>query len=1163
MAQTKLTRIAKYEITDVLGKGGMGVVYKATDPAIGRTVAIKTITSGLCDDADFLRRFYREAQSTGKLQHQNIVIVHELGDQDGTPFLVMEYLEGESLQSIINARRALPLLEKLHYITQACDGLHYAHQRNIVHRDIKPANLMVLRDGVLKIVDFGIARIEDDNVTRTGQVVGTIQYMSPEQINGGTVDCRSDVFSLGVVLYQLLTFSLPFQGRDTGSTLLKIINEPVPDLRQSLSTYPPELDGVLQRALAKSRDERYPTAEDFAFDLSQIQDQLRREMVSQYLQVADDLIARSELTKAKEQVFQVLKIDRQNRRASELLKDVQSLIQNQQRSQQVEQLKSLGEEALAAKQLDRALDCLEQAVALDSRNTSLSQLRDRAREAKENAARVQDAIRRADSAHCAGELDEALAAADEALCHDSTHVEARALRSAIAFEIAARGRQAQVDELLTAAQRNISSRRFTTAIEALRKAEALAPSAPAVKELLSLATSGCEQERKRKEIEQLSVSIQDALSRDDYATACSKAEEALQRFPSDNVLLKLQAAAEKQRRAGEKRRFIEEHVSRARKLLETGSTDQARQVLETASEQYPSETSLLSLLTVVRENLEQQRIETRKQEYIQGAKEALRRKDFKEAIGILEAANTELNHPAEIADLLQFVKDEAAEQARRLALDAAAQEAHRLVSGGDYEDAVSLLEVVLQDIDDEELSILLVDARRQLAEFKRRAGEAVSTGQRLLQSQRYGEAVRFMESQAQACGKSPEFVAALEQARSEQERMQAITAAVDNARRALAANDFDGAALAVDSCRTTVGEHADLKRMAGEIESRRAAAATTAISKAISDCRTLLLGHSYHAALETLQGVGSMVAFVSDDLRERHAMLCADIGRALESERDKLASIGTGVLTVSAADQTQDQGEWKAPIIPKVPRTGSQPAAAASDDGSNTLTALGSLGLISERARSTGKRDATPPAAALTEKPVTTVADGGSSGSAAAVERAASLTQRLSEPSPTIASSPVVAPARPSLAAPPVVEDAKRLSTPVQKGKPVGIIAAAALVLLVAIAAVAGLRHRKNTVAAAAPAPRSVAAVSAEGYLDIVLEPWGKVKSLARSDGSVVTIDEFTPKLVHVPAGEYILTIAGPDGSEHTDKISVTANQRSRYQYTFEVVDAPKIVSSY
>ena len=278
----------------------MGVVYKAVDPSIGRLVAIKRITGNYADDPKFLKRFYREAKSTGSLQHQNIVIVHDLGDCDGTPFLVMEFLEGESLDVMIREERPLPMVDKLNYIIQVCNGLQYAHERNIVHRDIKPANFMILKNGGVKIVDFGIARIEDDlHMTMPSQVLGTFHYMSKEQINNEPLDGRTDIYSTAVVLFQFLTFHLPFNGRDTGSTLLKIINDPPPPLSRHQESYPPELDAIMQRALAKSSDERYQTAEEFALDLSQVQEQFRVEIAAEYLKGAEDALQKGEFSKAK------------------------------------------------------------------------------------------------------------------------------------------------------------------------------------------------------------------------------------------------------------------------------------------------------------------------------------------------------------------------------------------------------------------------------------------------------------------------------------------------------------------------------------------------------------------------------------------------------------------------------------------------------------------------------------------------------------------------------------------------------------------------------------------------------------------------------------------------------------------------------------------------
>src|SRR5579872_1292181 len=197
-------KIGKYEVLDTLGRGGMGVVYRAIDPRIGRLVAIKMITGDYAKDPDYLNRFYREARSTGTLQHPNIVTVYDLGDQDGIPYLVMEYLEGDSLEKIIKEKRPFTLTEKLSIMIQACEGLGYAHQRQVIHRDVKPGNVVVLKDGVVKIVDFGIAQLGNERFTRTGQVIGSLYYMSPEQIQGLEVDARSDIYSTGVLLFEFI-----------------------------------------------------------------------------------------------------------------------------------------------------------------------------------------------------------------------------------------------------------------------------------------------------------------------------------------------------------------------------------------------------------------------------------------------------------------------------------------------------------------------------------------------------------------------------------------------------------------------------------------------------------------------------------------------------------------------------------------------------------------------------------------------------------------------------------------------------------------------------------------------------------------------------------------------------------------------------------------------
>jgi serine/threonine-protein kinase len=914
MTTSKTKKIGKYEILDVLGKGGMGVVYKAIDPSIGRLVAIKMITSNFADDPGFLKRFYREAQSTGKLQHPNIVIVHDLGEFEGNPFLVMEFLEGISMDTIIREERTLPLIEKLNLIIQACAGLQYAHDRNIVHRDIKPGNVMVVNQGeTVKIVDFGIARIEDEgNVTLPSQVIGTIQYMSPEQINGKPVDGRSDVFSLAVVLYQLLTFRLPFAGKDTGSTLLKIINEPPSPLSKYLEAYPAELDTIVQRGLAKSREDRYQTADELAFDLTQVQEQLRRAAVTEYLVVAEDLLARGELGKAREQCLQIVRVDRQNSRAKELLQEVQQRIKKQQRGEQAHQLLSNAQEAYAAQEFERALLYLEQAVELDSENHDLKVFRDSVSEAKSRAEQRRNALKRAQSAQYAGDLTEALSAVEQAIALDTSDSEARALCTEIKLEIEQRKRQMEIQGLVEDAQRQISSRRFTAALEALKKAQTLDPTAPVITELVSLAATGQEQERRRKELDRLTISIQDALNQDAFQLASERCDEALKQFPDERGILKLKSIADRQRQAAEKRQFIEEQITGARKLLDSKQTDAALQKLEAACSRYPNEAALISVLTIIQQTLQQEKAEASKNDYIQRSKEALRGKRFDEAIRLLETGFAELNSP-ELEDLLQFAVEEKATFVRRQQVEAAMQEAQRLMAAEEYEQAISFLRGTLKEITDDDLDIILSDAERHVDEFNRRVGEAVETAERLLRVDRPAEAVRFLESQPDNFSRSPRFREITGRAHDCQERLQNILAAVEKVQMFIGCRDWAGGQSAVDECRRAYGDHPELSRVASQIEAGRRESATAVVNKATADSRMLLMGRSYDSALELLDSVGPSLEFIAEDLRLRHTALREEAERGMARRQQEIERAGDGGRAAPAGEDTQERTVWKAP----------------------------------------------------------------------------------------------------------------------------------------------------------------------------------------------------------------------------------------------------------
>ena len=262
-------KLGRYEIASALGQGAMGTVYKAVDPLIERTVAIKTISLDLSKEelADFEERFYREAKSAGRLAHPNIVTIYDVGESDNTAYIAMEFLEGQSLREILDSGAVLPLERIAEIAAQVADGLAYAQEHGIVHRDIKPANIIITRSGTVKITDFGIAHMPSGSKTHVGMLLGSPKYMSPEQVVGKTVDGRSDIFSLGVVLYEMLTGSAPFGGDNISTLMYRILNE-MPVWPSALNPLTPKaFDRIVARALAKSPDDRYQHAHELADDL--------------------------------------------------------------------------------------------------------------------------------------------------------------------------------------------------------------------------------------------------------------------------------------------------------------------------------------------------------------------------------------------------------------------------------------------------------------------------------------------------------------------------------------------------------------------------------------------------------------------------------------------------------------------------------------------------------------------------------------------------------------------------------------------------------------------------------------------------------------------------------------------------------------------------------
>jgi serine/threonine-protein kinase len=274
MTDTPIPDIGKYKIIELVGEGAMGVVYRAVDSVLDRTVAIKVMNESIARQADLRKRFLNEAQAAASLQHPNVVCIYDLGEVDGHLFIAMEFVYGVDLEKLLELQEPLSLQARLDIVIDVLTGLSFAHKRGIIHRDIKPANIRITDDGRAKIMDFGVAHLASSTLTSTGAILGTPSYMAPEQITEGKTSPATDLFAVGGILYQLLTQIRPFEGQTLQNLFFKIITEqptPISELKPGL---PPALERIVDKAMAKDPSHRYTNALEMANELSAVRSKL-------------------------------------------------------------------------------------------------------------------------------------------------------------------------------------------------------------------------------------------------------------------------------------------------------------------------------------------------------------------------------------------------------------------------------------------------------------------------------------------------------------------------------------------------------------------------------------------------------------------------------------------------------------------------------------------------------------------------------------------------------------------------------------------------------------------------------------------------------------------------------------------------------------------------
>ena len=785
-----LTKLGKYQIKSEIGSGAMGVVYRAEDSRLGRPVALKTMSARMAGDAELLRRFYREAQSAGKLRHPNIVTIYDIDEADGIPFIAMEFLEGDSLEKIINTRKELPLVKKLDITLQTCRGLHYAHQHGVIHRDVKPANVMVLEDGLVKLVDFGIARVGSTSMTRTGMVLGTPTYMAPEQIRGAPVDARSDVFSIGVICYELLTYISPFSAEDVPTILYKIMNETPASLIGILPNCPPELDRVVMRAIAKDREERYQSAEDFAFDLQQLSDSVGRHMLDVYVLEGQRSFEAGNLTLAKESFQKALEIDSGHHLAKNLLEQVQHHLYIRQRGQKMEECLDRAQEAIKVHHYDEAIVASDEVLLLEPQHPTALQLKQFAAERRSSVQKVVRHMERAEKYLAEADFRSAKAELDALLKMDPKNSAALRRLDEVVKELKEQERLRHVRQQTENARGCLGEKNFAKAIELLEQAGSIDPMNLEVEALLRLARSGQEEAARRQVLLDRQAEIEEALNREHFEEALKLAEQALEQFPDNPHVAKLHTRAVRLAVSYRKRKHVDAQLEAARDFLQQNRYPEAIELLQQTLETLPDDPRLTTFLRTVQETQARAAVEAMRRQVIREANDLIRRQDFTAAIAALDRAFTTAGHSPELDDLLQFAREQQAEQHQQERRRQILARAQSLILQENLEEATRVLERGQSELKSDEIESLMSSVRQKQQEFEHRRVELLEQADQLLQAHEPTRAIALLDAAPQEYFKNEEFKRVYAQSREAVDRLAALRATVEQIEKHLAGEKF-------------------------------------------------------------------------------------------------------------------------------------------------------------------------------------------------------------------------------------------------------------------------------------------------------------------------------------------------------------------------------------
>jgi serine/threonine protein kinase len=689
-----LKNVGKYEILEEVGRGAMGEVYKARDSVINRTVALKTITNNLANNTDLLERFYQEARAAGTLQHPNIVTIFELNKEGETPYIAMEFLEGESLEKLIARKAPLTISEKLGYIVPVCRALDYAHKRGIVHRDVKPANIVVSSDGVVKVVDFGIARLVDGGLTQTNMLIGTIAYMSPQQIQGDRADERSDIWAMGVTCWELVAGERPFNGDNHAALMMKIISGEPPPLSEKDPASPGDLDAVVARMMNKDIAERFQTMEEVLLELEPIWRRIQLGTVSQLIESGKALLESQDLLRAQRMLREALQIDSSNPEARTLLEKTNAAIRRSQILPKLHERIERGGQLLASGLPQEARAEAEAALKIDSSFAPAKSLLAGVQAANDYARLVGDGLRIAKQFLASGAILDADQKLETVLSLDPQNKTALELREHVREEVERRQKRQSLAESIKRVRELWTEQRYDECLGMLRDLDAQFPGDA---EILHLHDAVLQDQQEQEKSARL-AEARKLVAKQHFDGALSILSGLVELHPEDSGIKSFRSLVLQQKAGEARQKQTSTELQKLRALLESGKYEEAATRGEALLRESPQDFELREVVKFAREELSQNARKQGFDELLAEINKQISAHQFGDAIKTAERGLLEFPGNSELKDVLDSAKLEQKDQEGRERLEGHIREIEALIHKDELTEAIDMARQTLMTV---------------------------------------------------------------------------------------------------------------------------------------------------------------------------------------------------------------------------------------------------------------------------------------------------------------------------------------------------------------------------------------------------------------------------------------------------------------------------------